>query len=348
MQCLIREQVFLTNILRGDSSCSPGGLNTSKLLELLSRHRLFPLAGTIISAFEDRVRTELETHIKKQAFKSMLITRELFRLQDSARGFAYKLMVLKGPVLAHQLYGDVSKRQYNDLDLYLHPNDFSKVKQEILSWGYKKIYPSIRDEKRLNYYFRHKGDLGVVHPKTGVYIEIHHGINLRRLIPKQYESDFYNNLTQVKIHEWQITTLTPEYTFIYLCLHGAKHLFFRLIWLKDIADYFSAIEMDHDKILNLVRKYGLERLFGVSFALVNEYFGIEIPSTYNQAVRSRKVHQLKNMCQRRIRGPEKELLYMRLLKHYYFFNLKQGWSYKAYVLKSIFHRWYIRKFLGGH
>lgn len=345
---LTEEQKCLLILLKENRLVCSSGKISGIFRELVIRHRLLPLMAGKLAEFSDLDRSELDELLKQQVMKSMAITSELSALYKDMKNDFSHILVTKGPLLSQLLYGEVGKRQFNDLDLYVRPDSFPEAFNEMVDLGYKVLYPSIKNPETFNYYFKYKGDIGLINPRNGVYIELHYGINIMKLIPRECESIFFANFSKVEILGKEIFTLNDELHFIYLCIHGAKHQYSRLIWLKDIADFLQSIDIDHASIVSIVQKCGLQYILGLSLQLVTDLFDVKTPDVYAEMISSRRASRLKDICLRRIFGPEREGLKMKIVKYYYFLQLKPGWSYKLHLIKGIFHRWYIKKFMGGH
>ena len=341
---LTEEHRYLLILLKENRLVS----TSSRFRELIQRHRLLPLLVSKLGEFGDSDRGELDDLLKQQVMKSLAITGELFALNQRLDVFISHILVTKGPVISQLLYGEVGKRQFNDLDLYVHPESFHAIFNVLENSGYRVLYPRIQDKKTFGYYFKYKHDIGLFNPRNGVYIELHYGINIMKLIPVECESIFYSNIVKAEILGREIYTLSDEYHFIYLCVHGAKHQYSRLIWLKDIADFLIFIDVDHSTIAAIVQKCGFQYILGLSMQLAKELFDVKVPDVYNGMMSLERAKKLKNICLHRIFGPEKENLKMKIIKYFYFLQLKPGWSYKVLLIRGIFHRWYIRKYMGGH
>ena len=62
-----------------------------------------------------------------------------------------------------------------------------------------------------------------------------------------------------------------------LCLHAAKHLWMRLIWICDTAETLRTQVVDWGVVCAQARTLGIVRMLGVSFWLVQRLFGVDIP-----------------------------------------------------------------------
>jgi hypothetical protein len=64
---------------------------------------------------------------------------------------------------------------------------------------------------------------------------------------------------------------------VYLCTHGTRHGWERLIWLADVAELVSARpESDLRDLLDRARAHGCERSVGLALRTVHELLGAEV------------------------------------------------------------------------
>ena len=73
-----------------------------------------------------------------------------------------------------------------------------------------------------------------------------------------------------------------------LCLHAAKHLWTRLIWLADIAETLrsrsGAQTIDYPLVFARARRLGIARILGVSFWLVKNVLHAELPKPAEEMI----------------------------------------------------------------
>ena len=72
-----------------------------------------------------------------------MLTAELIKIMDLYRSQGIQAMPYKGPVLAVQAYGDVTLREFDDLDIVLRQRDMAKANDAIQGAGYRPRFPSI-------------------------------------------------------------------------------------------------------------------------------------------------------------------------------------------------------------
>ena|SRR6059036_2321565 len=90
---------------------------------------------------------------------------------------------------------------------------------------------------------------------SGVSIDVHW-----RLVPPHFPSAFdeldgWESLATVTLAGRQVHTLAPEPLLLFLCSHGAKHMFERLGWICDIARFLMVTpELDWPAVVDQARR----------------------------------------------------------------------------------------------
>ncbi|MCA1747926.1 MAG: nucleotidyltransferase family protein, partial [Bacteroidales bacterium] len=177
----------------------------------------------------------------------------------------------------------------------------------------------------------------------------HYGIYVHELLRRTDEPAIRDATEKVELHNEEIVVFDQSTTFIYIIYHGCLHQFFRLFWLRDVAEALQQWELDHAAILNKMRSLGIERMAGIALLLAERWFAVQIPEPYREVIsQDPAVKRLAANCEQRILGPELPTFRMKVRRHRFLFGLKPGARYKWTVLWSIFQRWRIRKFMGGH
>jgi hypothetical protein len=85
-----------------------------------------------------------------------------------------------------------------------------------------------------------------------------------------------------------VPCLAPEDSLLVLCLHAAKHLWTRLIWLSDIAETLQtqsqAQTIDYSLAFGRARALGIDRILGVSFWLVKNVLRVQLPQAAEEMI----------------------------------------------------------------
>jgi len=341
------EQQLLFKLLKGDPPTSLEGVDTGILFDLFRRHRLFPLAPELLPLLGEEERERWKMSIRLGSVKTLRFISQLHEIIATLKPEGIEVMPLKGPVLAQALYGDLSQRHMRDLDLLVSPGDMLKALELLQKLGYVLKFPEKElTARQWRIYLRHQYDVGLVHREQGIMLELHTRIvypgllgGLENLITDKQET--------IEIVGRPVRSMSKEGTFLYLAIHGTHHLFFRLFWLLDLAEALNRWELDHASILGTVRQMGIERMVGVGIKLAGYYFDVNIPAEYQPLLEDNAtiLDRLEARCHRAIFDPQFLTRNNRLNVLLFSMALKPGWSHKWKTLLSVYHRWFIRKFL---
>lgn len=346
-----KEYLVFFDLLRGKSPDTFADIDQNKLFEIFRRHRLLSiLSDESINLLEHGIAVIWHEAIRHHTLRSLQLTGVLEELIGKVNDVKLSVFSIKGPVLSQRLFGDIGKRHYNDIDLVVKREELSDVVELLEGMGYKMAHPSkVLDRAQWDYYFKYKKDVALINRKSEVVIELHVEIFRQELIRAPEETLTWDALVDETIGTLPLKCLDLNISFLYLLYHGGQHQYFRLFWLKDIAEALDRWDLDHSRILEKSADMGVDRLLGLGLLLSEEIFGSKIPPEYaDYLMRNRSVLlKLKKICHRRITGSERESRSMKIRRYRFVFLLQPGPQYFVSILTNIFHRWYIRKRLGG-
>ncbi len=326
------------------------GFDPDQLFTLLQRHRLMPLASLVLPKLEERDQEKWKAAVKIHTIRSLQLAAKLSEIVTALNTVGIEAFPLKGPVLAHRLYGDVGERQFVDLDILIPDLDLNQVTGIMNDLGFLISAPDpALSDRKWAYYIRHKKHFKVKHREQPVLVEIHTGINNQDMIRKTNEESFWKQKVTLKLGDQSYTCMDLEYTFLYLLLHGGLHQYRRLSWLRDIAEALRRWELDHVRIIHVAEELDLNRILGLGLRLAEEFFQAEIPDVYHPSLHQNRtiLDQLKRYTLEMIEGPEFPSISGKLRRHRSMLLYKPGINHRISILTGITHRWYIGKFLGG-
>lgn len=181
--------------------------------------------------------------------------------------------MLKGPALAHALFGSVAVRRSKDLDLLVRPEDFDRAAETLIAAGYTRTTPAaqLQSPALLSRYRALRKDFGFTNATQTVQIELHHRLtDSPSLLPTPPSERWIDG----SLGEGRtIRTLAPDDHLLYLCVHGAGHAWMRLKWLVDVAVLIN--RMPPDDLVTFVqrsRSLGLDRCVGSALLLAAQWF----------------------------------------------------------------------------
>jgi len=253
-----------------------------RLILLSERHRLLPMLYRNIKALSSSIPLEIPQTLKDkhiyQTQRVMKLTSEGVRFSSKLNGEGISSILLKGPFLSEQLYGDAALRPSRDIDILVLPENIERVNEILLSDGYTMVYPDfILSRKQRSYYQRNKNQYAYRNLDNGCLVELHWRLfSQQDLFPIPVESIFAES-QELIIAGKPIRVLSTNHNLEYLCLHGSLHQWFRLLWLRDIAQLLSDEKVNFEGILLQAKRKGNERPIEQAAYLSNLFFGTTCP-----------------------------------------------------------------------
>lgn len=342
-------KVFI-DLLRGQLAQGDITVNRKALVEFLDRQKLLTIAHNFIGSFEESDKAYWTEVLLSYARQSLHLSSILINILAELRTTGIDPVPLKGPVLAQRLYGDVSRRHSGDLDLLVGQDELMPAIESLSKLGYKLVSPKPGlSQKQTDYFFRHKNEYCIYSEKYGLYVELHIGVYNRGLLKTEDGQLFFQHLIPGEFGGIPVMEMNVNNSFLYLAYHGGRHQYYRLFWLRDIAEALEKWDLDHQEIFTRAQVMGIDRLLVMSLALSNRIFNSSIPLEYHDYIHNNKIiiEKLSRLCIERFFGPEKLTFRGKLQKQYFLYLLRPGIRSCLLLFTNIFHHWYIRKFLGG-
>ena len=299
-------------------------------------HGVFPLVYNTLKIYDDLIPHEQISYMKQVYMnivkQNMLMTSELIKVIELLENNAIKVIAFKGPSLSQLLYGDITLRQYSDLDILVDIDDLYTVSEILKSINIKadKSIDFLKNEKLLEI-----GSDFSLFSQNNIHLELHWNLFRKLLIDKSTDFISSNNL-EVNINSKKIKTLNYDYLLIYLCVHGSKHLWERIEWIVDIDKLLKVGIFDWNFILKISKELKVYNMFLLGISLSDELFDSNIPTEIrNHYLTNNKVQNLKfkmiNLLNSNFMHEEKEKKIM-ILKFKY---IMQMFDSKVEPLKYI-------------
>jgi len=99
----------------------------------------------------------------------------------------------------------------------------------------------------------------------------------------------FNGLIQppstITLGNVEVPVLSPQRQFAYLCVHGAKHAWFRLKWLADVVRILPTLsDGDLCKVRDQAKRDGTWAMIATSLQLVENTYGYPLPAVLRREV----------------------------------------------------------------
>jgi hypothetical protein len=267
----------------GNKYCWEGlsGLDEQLLVEYAAYHGMRPLLYRLLksagSNFISReVIQSLAEFTQLNVQRNLRATGHLMEIIKVLERHGISAIPYKGPTLASLIYGDVGIREFSDLDLLVDRREVFKAREVMVELGYiPEIELAVWQEK----IFLETGNvLLFTHRETQDLVELHWQLSPGYLAPATDTAALRKRLVEVYPGGQKLKTFSPEDYLVYLCVHGAKHLWERLGWLTDIATLISNRRaLDWDFVMEEAARQESERMIFLGLQLTREVIGVHLP-----------------------------------------------------------------------
>jgi hypothetical protein len=312
--------------------------NWNEFLRLAEYHGVFALVARNLTSHARDLPPEIERSLESayaaNLRRSLWFAAELMRIMHHFERKQLRALPYKGPVLAQTAYGDLGLRSFSDLDLLISSADFAQAKQALAEIGYqpsRQLAPAVErlwlrtgyersfdgaagknlvelqwdllpyfyavDSRSANFRFDDllaragRTVLGATEART----------ELLANLEANAQANFRTNV-QANV-QTGVPCLSPEDSLLALCLHAAKHLWTRLIWVADIAESLRMPGIDFALVNSRARALGITRILGVSVWLAEHLLAAATPlSTRDLLAYDSEVQLLGEECAARLRG----------------------------------------------
>lgn len=206
-------------------------------------------------------------------------------------------IVVKGPVLARMVYGDIGLRDYVDVDVVVPNATAEDAVRALTESGYQVDLPESATVRSA--VLEARSEIACRTPDGRVAVELHH-----RLFPRYRRAsneDMFWACRKID-HLWgaEIPTLRNEHAVLWLAFHGAKHAWSRLLWLVDIARLATVSGIDWEEVSQLAQQFRLERAVHIAFSLVESILRVGSPLRETNARTRMRASALRRVAECRL------------------------------------------------
>lgn len=237
----------------------------------LAAHNLIEHARGLPPEIERSLRAAYETNMRR----SLWFTAELARIMVQIERMRLHAVPYKGPLLAQSAYHDVALRNFSDLDLLISGADFARAKEALAELGYR---PSTEFAPAIERFWLREGNECEFDGDAGKnMVELQWAIVPRLYAIDLRVEDLIRRAGRMGVGECEMPCLSPEDSLLVLCVHAAKHLWTRLIWLTDVAETLRSGNIDYSLAFSRARGLGISRILAVNFWLVMNVLDRRLP-----------------------------------------------------------------------
>ena len=109
-------------------------------------------------------------------------------------------------------------------------------------------------------------------------VELHNNLTLRYFPRRLPLERWFERQTHVQVDSREVPALSLEDELVLICVHGAKHLWERLMWIADVAALVSRqSKLDWERAAFSAKEVGAGRMLHVGLLLAMNMTGAKLP-----------------------------------------------------------------------
>lgn len=282
----------------------------NEYLSLVDRHRTPALSYAALTRVPGiptppHILEELQLRNHAARVQALQLGAELVHALKLFNHEGIPVIPLKGPMLSHELYGDIGMRHVKDIDVEAPRAHILRAQKCLTDAGWKQqsaFFPMT--PRQWQSFLHHEHSLDFTHVRTEHPLELHWHSQWET--PEEANERWARSTPAL----WQgqsIRVMLPADRTLYLCCHGSQHLWFRAKWLGDLARAHTLGILDWDATWVHARIAGHERVVLSALGLLQSLFGLPVPS-FTPSLRDSPTQQLVYMPLRALQNPREPLL----------------------------------------
>jgi hypothetical protein len=211
--------------------------------------------------------------------RNLLRAGELCRILELLAKHGIDAIPYKGAALAVDAYGDLSLRQFSDIDVLIRRCDLRRATEALSAEGYQPEFELSETQQRvfLRWWYVQPFSRG-----DGIYhLEIHWTI-APHFFSFPFETErLWKRTRTLRVADMEMSVPAKEDLLLMLCVHGAKDSWARLEWICAIAELIRAggakEALDWEALMREVEATGSVRMILLGLSLARELLGVELP-----------------------------------------------------------------------
>lgn len=263
------EAALLLTCLRNLPFCVPDDTNWQALLDLAAAHGVLLLIHCSFLRNHIEIPDFFSSAVEEHKKKAEKYAEQLKHLLQQFAQQGIETLPLKGPVLAETLYGDVALRSYVDLDLLVRRDDYERAAALLLDLGFTAGMVN-----EYNGGFRY----------DGTKVELHFEV----VPPRAFRFDvnaIWSRSRRDHFRGKPIRVMCDQDLVLFLCAHGLKHGFSRLIWILDLARALRSVgHRGAKELMQRAEEQDMELWLPIGCEVVRAMFPQELPQAIDAVI----------------------------------------------------------------
>jgi hypothetical protein len=262
------------------------GIDWQILSKLAAHHCVRPmllqsLKSVCWNSVPQSIQRDLTLFHKSNAQRNLLFTGELLRLLNLFEQNAIPIAAFKGPVLTYTVYGDISLREFSDLDVIVHERDLFKAENILTACGYEADFA---DRDYRSAFLSYQGQYAF--RRSNISVDLHWRLSSKGVAFPLQVAEIWARLENVKIAGRTVPTLAHDDLMLFLAAHGTKEGWRSLVWVCDFAEFLRKYQnIDWMPILDRAQRSHSMRPLLLAITLASELLDAPAPEALIETAR---------------------------------------------------------------
>ena len=254
---------------------------------------LHGLPASVRKDIPGEIRVQFDAFQRGHLRRSVQAASQLLDIAQSLTSAAIPFATFKGPALAIALYGDISRREFNDIDIVVRRDDAASAEQCLRSLGYRARHGSAEFRRTFLAYHR---QYMYERPDSDLAVDLHWDFAAKGVPFPLRAHDIWQDLESVALGGREIPVLGRTALAVFLAGHGTKEGWRSLGWIGDMADFIGHFPgLDWQAIYNCAAERDCGRSILLGQLLAHRLLGTGMePGLLARADRDRKLQAMAN------------------------------------------------------
>jgi hypothetical protein len=290
--CLLLARQLSADVRKQAISLLASPLRWPLVLEHAKRYGITPLLYHALEALgfydvPDPVRTELANLFKVNAIRNELLAEEMARILRLLGDAGIPAMPLKGIALAESLYEDPALRVFEDVDVLVRAERMIEAFHLLVSSGYE---PEFAQPFLLDLLVRYGKDCLLMREDAmcAYPLELHCGLVWGGALERDLLREIWSEASRETIYGVPAFALSPDWEFLYLAIHTARHGQDSLKWFIDLDRFCSRGPLDWASIKQKAQRLGWENAVRESLSASAQLLGTSVDPAFAPATPQRR------------------------------------------------------------
>lgn len=256
------------------------GIDHPLLARLAEGHGVRPqlfqcLSDLFWETVPDLERGSLELFRQQHLVRTLTMSSDLHRLAAAFESKAIPFVAFKGPALAISLYGDLARREYNDIDVLVRESQLDDAEDVLAVLGYRS---GQGDRAFRRAFLAHLRQHAFARTDDEAAIDLHWALSGPHVPFPLKTADVWNDLCRISIGDRDIPTIAGANLALLLAGHGTKEVWKLLKWVSDFALMIDRHrDLDWSEIHRRALRQGCGDAVLLGCAMTRELLDVAIP-----------------------------------------------------------------------